>query len=85
MVLPVAKILHFLETLPLPSCYKTKHLLDFANSPDWMQDVEPVSLNAINIKPMPFTGSSDVLPCNHDDDDPTIDGPQVDIQTVQVL
>ena len=50
-----------------------------------MQDVDPVSLNVINIKPIPFAGSSDVLPWNHDDDDPAIDGSQVDIQTVQVL
>ena len=34
---------------------------------------------------MPFAGSSDVLPRNHDDDDPAIDGPQVEIQTVQGL
>ena len=84
-VLPVEKIFHFLDTLPLLECYKIKHLLDFANSPDWIQDMEPVSLNAINIKPMSFAGSSDVLPWNHNNDDPAIDGPQVDIQTVQVL
>ena len=74
-VLPVEKILHFLDTLPLLASYKIKHLLDFANSPDWMQDVEHVSLNAINIKLIPFAGSSDVLPWNYDDDDPAIDGP----------
>ena len=34
---------------------------------------------------MPFAGSSDVLPWNHNDNDPAIDGSQVDIQTVQVL
>ena len=50
-----------------------------------MQDVNPVYLNAINIKPVPFSGSSDVLPWNHDYDDPTIDGAQVDIQIGQVL
>ena len=34
---------------------------------------------------MPFAGSSDVLPWNHNDDNPAIDGPQVEKQEVQVL
>ena len=59
--------------------------MDFANNPDWMQYVEPVSLNAINITFMPFAGSSNVLPWNNDNDDPTLDGAQVDKQTVQVF
>ena len=50
-----------------------------------MQDVELVSLNATMIYPMPFAGSSNVLPWNHDNDDPALDGAQIDIQTVQVL
>ena len=33
---------------------------------------------------MSFAGSSDVLPWNHNDGDLTLDGAQVDIQTVQV-
>ena len=50
-----------------------------------MQDVEPVSLNVINITPIPFTVSSNVFPWNHDDDDRTLDGAQVDVATVQIL
>ena len=36
------KLLHILESLPIPSCYKTKHLLDNTTHLDWMQDVEIV-------------------------------------------
>ena len=50
-----------------------------------MQDAEPVSLNAINVQPMPFAGSSNVLPWKYDDDNPAIDDPQVEIQEVKVL
>ena len=82
---PIEKVLHVLDTLSLPACYKTKHLLDIVNHPNWMQDVEPISLNAINITPIPFAGSSDVLSWNHDDNDPTLDGTQVDFAIVQVL
>ena len=81
----IEKVLQFLDTLPLPACLKIKHLLDFINNPDWMQDVDPVSLNAINITNMPFACSSDFLPWTRDDNNPTLDGAQVDVQTVQVL
>ena len=83
--LPIAKVLHILDTLPLPFCYKTKHLLDFSNRSDWMQDVKTVSLNTINITPMSFAGSSDVLPWNRKGDDQTLDGAQVDLATVKIL
>ena len=79
--LPIEKVLQFLDNLPLPACYKTKHLLDFANNPDWMQDFELVLLNTINITPTPFAGSYNVLPCIRNDDDPTLDGPRVDVAT----
>ena len=84
-IIPIDIILNFLEKLPLPPEYKTKHLLDFAYTPDWMQRAEPVSLNAINVQQMPFTGSSDVLPWNYDDDNPVIDIPLVAAQDVKVL
>ena len=50
-----------------------------------MQRAEPVSLNAINVQQLPFTGSSDVLPWNYYDDNPAIDTPRAAIQEVKVL
>ena len=50
-----------------------------------MPDVEPISLNALNITPVSFVASSDVLSWNHDDDDPILDGVPIGIETVQVL
>ena len=60
-------------------------LFDFANRPEWMQDVEPVSLNAINITPLSFGASFDIVSWNHDNDDPTLNGAPIDVQIVQVL
>ena len=50
-----------------------------------MQPVEPISLNVINITPMPFVASFGVLSWSHDNDYPILDGTPVDIQTVQAL
>ena len=59
-------------------------MLDTTAHPDWLQQAEYISLNAINVISMPFIASSDVLLQNQEDDDPLLDAP-VNIETVQVL
>ena len=64
------KILERLDNLPLPSHYKIKHL---GSTPSWMEPVECVNLNSIDVDPMPFIPLSDVFPWNPEDDDPFFD------------
>lgn len=49
-----------------------------------MQLLECVSFNDINVTPMTFIASSDVLPWNPADNDPFLDGNN-DMDSVQVL
>ena len=60
-----------LASLPLPTDYKTRHLLDPVDdvSPDKSTVVEPVSLNAVTVQTT-FMPLADITPWHHDDDDP---------------
>ena len=65
-------LLGFLDSLPLPDHYKTKHLLDdLADLPpaDLPAIVEPVLLNAVSVQTT-FMPSADVLPWHPDEADP---------------
>ena len=72
-------LLGLLDTLPLPSHYKTNHLLDslanlpVVDLPDYVPDCvycpEPVSLNVVNIQKI-YMPSADLLPWHPDDNDP---------------
>ena len=81
---PDEKLLNIFESLSLPSFYKTIYLLDSVTPPNWIQNVEAVSLNVINFHPMPFIASSNILVWNNDDDNPLLDGTG-EKETVQVL
>ena len=68
----IAAILCKLDSLPLPTHYKTPHLLDrLANlpCPDLPSAVEPVLLCSITVQST-FMPSADVLPWHPNDDDP---------------
>lgn len=75
------KLLQLFGVLPLHSYYKTQELL---STPYWVQQMECVFLNAIDIPHMPFMSSSDVLLQNLDDNNPLLDC-TTDMDTVQVI